>query len=205
MALAGLAGVLLVTWFNPLRAIPQLPVSAANLVVSGTKITMEAPKLTGFTRDNRAYNLTAEAAAQEFTNPTVLELSGIRAQFEMQNKGKVDLTAVAGLYDTKSEFLTLTQHIILISSDGYEGHLSEATADIRKGHIVSEKPVEVFLPNGKLNANRMEVVDNGELLRFEGGVVLNLNSADAVPASKARPAPASKVDPAPAGKKGTRR
>ena len=69
-ALVSLGGLALLTWFNPLRALPQLPaVSAGSLVVSGTKITMEAPKLTGFTRDNRAYNLTAEAAAQDFTNP----------------------------------------------------------------------------------------------------------------------------------------
>jgi len=217
VALAGLGGVMLLTWFNPLRALPQLPaVSAGSLVVSGTKITMEAPKLTGFTRDNRAYNLTAAAAAQDFSNPTLLELSGIRAQIDMQNSSKVNLTAVAGLYDTKTENLTLTQDIIVISSNGYEGHLIEAKADMRKGHIVSDKPVEVFLPNGKLNANRLENIDNGELLRFDGGIVLNLKSFDAAPAARAAAAaPAAKAAPAqkaaaaektaPADKKGTRR
>jgi lipopolysaccharide export system protein LptC len=206
-AVAGLGAVVLLTWFNPLRALPELPISAANLVVSGTKITMEAPKLTGFTRDNRAYNVTAEAAAQDFTNPSVVELTGIRANIEMQNKGSIDLSAIAGVYNTKSELLTLTQHIILISSDGYEGHLTEATADVRKGSIVSEKPVEMFLPNGKLNANRMEVENNGELLRFGGGVVLNLNSIDSAPSGKSTAADksASADKSAPADKKGTRR
>jgi len=203
---AGLGVVALLAWFNPLRTLPPLPVSVGNVVVSGTKITMEAPKLTGFTRDNRAYNLTAEAAAQDFTNPAVLELSGIRAQIEMQNKGRIDLTAVAGLYDTKSELLTLTQHIILISSDGYEGRLTEASADVRSGHIVSEKPVEVLLPNGKLNANRMEIFDNGELLRFEGGIVLNLNSTEPPGRPAAAAAPAAPPAPVtPAGQKGSRR
>jgi len=139
---------------------------------------MEAPKLAGFTRDNRAYNLTADAAAQDFTNPTVLELSGIRAKIEMPNKTVVNITAVAGVYDTKSELLTLTQYITLISSEGYEARLTEAKAEIRKGYIVSEKPVEIFLSNGKLNANRMEVLDNGELLKFEGGIVLDLKPAE---------------------------
>ena len=55
--------------------------------MSGTKITMEAPKLTGFTRDNRAYKVTADAAAQDITNPTVLELTGIRGKMEMQSNG----------------------------------------------------------------------------------------------------------------------
>jgi lipopolysaccharide export system protein LptC len=172
----GCVGVLAVlSWYNPLRAVSALPVSLDRVVISGTKITMEAPKLTGFTRDNRAYNVTAEAAAQDFTKPTILELTGIRGKMEMQNNATIDMTAVAGVYDTKSEMLTLTQYIVLISSQGYEGHLTEANVDVRKSHIVSTKPVEVFMPNGKLNANNMEVVDNGALVRFQGNVRLVLN------------------------------
>jgi lipopolysaccharide export system protein LptC len=173
-AIAAVGLFVVFTLFNPLRAIPDLPVDPGKLVVSGTKITMEAPKLTGFTHDNRAYNVTADAASQDLTNPSVLELTGVRAKFELQSKGTVDVTAVAGLYNTKSELLTLTQYVHIISSDGYEGHLTEATVDVRKGLIVSEQPVELNLPNGKLNAKRMEVVDNGALMRFDGGIVLVL-------------------------------
>jgi lipopolysaccharide export system protein LptC len=174
-AVATVGGFVLLSYLSP--RVAELPISAANMVISGTKITMEVPRLTGYTRDNRAYHLTADAAAQDFTNPTVLELTGIRANMEMQNKGTVNMTAVAGVYNTKSEQLTLTQHIILISSDGYEARLTEATAEVKKGNVVSEKPVEIFLTNGTLNANRMEVVNNGEVLRFGGGVVLDLNGA----------------------------
>ena len=46
--------------------------------------------------------------------------------------------------------------------------------DIRKGNIVSEKPVEVKMLNGMLNANRLEVVDAGDLVRFDGGVAMVL-------------------------------
>jgi len=189
VAVVGVGVLMILSWFNPLRAVTELPVTLDRVVVSGTKVTMEAPKLTGFTRDNRAYTVTAEAAAQDITNPTVLELTGIRGKMEMQNNGNVDMTAVAGVYNTKSELLTLTQYIVLISSQGYEGHLTEANVDVRKNYIVSEKPVEVFLPNGKLNANRMEVVDSGALLRFDGGVtlVLTLNEpAAGAPGKKAQ-------------------
>jgi lipopolysaccharide export system protein LptC len=174
-AAGGVAILALISWLNPIRAVTELPVTLDSVVVSGTKVTMEAPKLTGFTRDNRAYTVTAEAATQDFTNPTVMELTGIRGKMEMQGSGNIDMTAVAGVYNTKSELLTLTQYIVLISSQGYEGHLTEANVDVRKSHIVSEKPVEVFLPNGKLDANRMEVMDNGELIRFDKGVELVLN------------------------------
>ena len=42
--------------------------------------------------------------------------------------------------------------------------------DIRKGNVVSEKPVEVEMLQGTLNANRLEIVNSGELVRFDGGV-----------------------------------
>jgi lipopolysaccharide export system protein LptC len=191
----GLMAIALVAWLKPLSAIPELPVTMDNLVVQGTKITMEAPKLTGFTRDNRAYKVTAEAAAQDVTNPTILELSGIKGTMEMQSKATVDVTAVAGLYDTKSELLTLSQHIHVISSDGYEGFLTEASIEMRQNQMTSEKPVEILLPTGKLNANRMDILNNGELMRFDGGTRLTLKPSAPPPPPK--PAPKTKT----AGKK----
>ncbi len=192
-ALTGLVIVLLATWFNPLRALSALPLaSGAKLVISGTKITMEAPKLRGFTRDNRSYDVTAEAAAQDIMKPDVIELSGIKAKIEMQDKGIVNVNAVAGVYNTKSELLTLTQYILLTSTSGYEAHLTEAVFEMKKGNVVSEHPVEVLMLSGVINANRLEVVDNGALLRFDGGVVMHLKpnavGADKKPDGTDKPA-----------------
>ncbi len=173
-AVAGIAILALMSWFNPLRTLSLLPKAGGKLLVSGTKITMEAPKLTGFTRDNRSYDLTADAAAQDVLKPDVIELSGIRAKVELQDKGTVDVKAVSGVYNTKSELLTLTQYIILTSSTGYEGHLTDAVVDVRKGHIVSNKPVEVLMLNGVLNASRLEITDNGAMVRFDGGVEMTV-------------------------------
>ena len=46
----GFTGIFLITYFNPLRMLAKLPVDVGNLVVSGTKITMEKPRLSGFTQ-----------------------------------------------------------------------------------------------------------------------------------------------------------
>ena len=62
------------TYFNPLRVLGKLPIDVGNLVVSGTKITMEQPRLSGFTNDARAYEMTADAAAQDLTKPDIVEL-----------------------------------------------------------------------------------------------------------------------------------
>jgi lipopolysaccharide export system protein LptC len=172
--LALLGVVTIGTWLNPLRMLTRLPIDPGKLLVSGTKITMEAPRLAGFTRDARPYEFTARAAAQDLTKPDVLELKDIHAKIEMQDKARMEMTAASGIYDAKSDVLRLTDNIQLSSSAGYSGRLSDAVIDVRKGNVVSEHPVEVTLLNGTLNASRLEVVNNGELLRFDGGVAMNL-------------------------------
>ena len=53
---------------------PKLPVDIGNLVVSGTKITMESPHLAGFSTDQRPYEMWAKAATQDLTDPDHVEL-----------------------------------------------------------------------------------------------------------------------------------
>ena len=89
----GIIIITLITYLNPLRMLAKLPINLDNLVVSGTKVTMERPRLTGFTRDARAYELTADTAAQDMTKPDIVELRNIRAKVEMQDKSSMELTA----------------------------------------------------------------------------------------------------------------
>ena len=175
----GFTGIFLITYFNPLRMLAKLPIDVGNLVVSGTKITMEHPRLSGFTGDARAYELSADAAKQDLTKPDLIELRNIRAKVQMQDKSTVEVYATNGIYDSKGETLKLNQNIVLSSSTGYRGRLSEAMIDIRKGNVVSERPVEVELLQGTLNANRLEIADSGDLVRFGGGVNMTLMLGDA--------------------------
>jgi len=166
--------VTLITYLNPLRMLAKLPINLDNLVVSGTKVTMEQPRLSGFTSDARAYELMADTAAQDMTKPDIVELRNIRAKVEMQDKTSMELKAVTGVYDAKGEMLKLDRNIEINSSTGYQGRLREALIDIRKGNVVSEQPVEVRMLQGTLNANRLDILDSGDLVRFHGGVVMDM-------------------------------
>ena len=184
--------VFLVTYFNPLRMLAKLPINMGDLVVSGTKITMEHPHLTGFTKDARAYELSADAAAQDMTKPDIVELHNIRAKLAMGDKSTVEMTALLGTYNSKAEMLKLDRNIELSSSTGYAGHLTEALVDVRKGNVVSDKPVEVKLLQGVLNSNRLHIENSGELVVFDGGVTMTLmlnqvpnGAAPATPQAKA--------------------
>jgi lipopolysaccharide export system protein LptC len=187
--------VFLLTYFNPLRMLAKLPINIGDLVVSGTKVTMEKPHVSGFTRDGRGYELSADAAAQDLTKPNMVELRNIHAKVQMQDKTTLQMAAANGLYNSKTEVLALNRDIDLSSSTGYAGHLSEALVDIRKGHVVSNKPVRLNLLQGTLDANRLEIINSGELVRFEDGVnmTLMLNETATGEAKSAAPAPAKKT------------
>ncbi len=167
--------ILVATFFNPFRLIAAFPIDPGKISLSGTKIVMELPRVNGFTTDSRPYELTARAAAQDLTKPEILELKDISAQVELKDGQHVTIKSRNGVYDTKGELLKLNDHITLNSTSGYEGHLSEATVNVASGNIVSESPVELRLPNGLLNANRLEVMENGALILFGGGVEMTLN------------------------------
>lgn len=173
-AIAAIAVVVLMTWLSPLRLIGQMPFGLRDVVISGTKVKMEQPRLSGFTRDARPYELSANSAAQDITKPEQIELNELRAKIQMHDRNQVELSAVSGLFDTKAEVLTLEKDILVTSTSGYEGRLSRAVIDTRTGNIVSEKPVAIKLRNGNINANAMEIDQAGQIVRFERGVSMTL-------------------------------
>jgi lipopolysaccharide export system protein LptC len=146
----------------------RLPGELGKLVIHGTRITMQQPRLAGYTVDSRAYEFSADAAGQDITKPNLVELHQLHAKMELQDNSTVEMSAVSGVYDAKTEMLTLRENIQLVSSTGYEGRLIEAVVDVRKGNVVSDKPVSVKMLDGFLNAKRLDIVDRGSVVRFSG-------------------------------------
>jgi len=180
----GLTSFVLFTYFKPMQILDKLPSMSGKLAVQGSKITMDLPKIAGFTRDSRAYELTAETAVQDITAPDVIELQNLRARMELQDKDVVNLTAKRGTYNTKGDKIILRDDITVKSAQGYSAKLREAAVDMKAGNVVSEQFVEVTLPNGLLTANSLEIANSGEVLRFGRGVVLTLDPAKSTEAAR---------------------
>ena len=184
-----LAAIVAVSVFNPFRMLlPKLPIDIGNLVVSGTKITMESPHLAGFSTDQRPYELWAKAAVQDLTAPDHVELQTLRAKVMMEDKSTLTMDAHSGFFDSKQQLLDLRKDIFLQSSTGYEAKLTQAYVDINKGSVTSDEHVDVKLLNGTLSADKLRIINSGEVVRFEGNVVMNL-VMESPPASEPEPEP----------------
>jgi lipopolysaccharide export system protein LptC len=167
-------GLLAISLFNPFRLLAKLPIDVGNIVVSGTSITMESPHIAGFTNDGRPYEIRARSARQDVTDPSNVELQVLSARVQNSDGSTVTADAKHGFYSNKTQKLDLSEGIVLKSSVGYEAELIEATIDMVKGTVVSEKPVAVKLLNGDLKSQRLEITDNGALVKFDGGVSMDL-------------------------------
>jgi lipopolysaccharide export system protein LptC len=118
--LAAIVFVLVSLWlyFDPLRYVRELPVSVGALKISGTKLTMDAPKLNGFSKDGHPYSITAESAAQDLTKTSVIELNDIVGKFTSEGRGETVLSAKSGIYDSKTEQMRLFGGIKIRTEEG---------------------------------------------------------------------------------------
>ena len=173
-----MAAIVFVSVYNPFRMLlPKLPVDIGNMVVSGTKITMETPHMAGFTPDQRPYEVWAKTATQDLTDPDHVDLRTLRAKVLMEDRTTtITLDARTGLFDSKAQLLDLRKDIFLQSSTGYEARMSQALVDIGKSTVTSEEHVDVKLLNGTLTSDKLRIFNGGEVVRFEGNVVLNLDN-----------------------------
>jgi lipopolysaccharide export system protein LptC len=198
-----MATIIAISIFNPFRLLlPKLPVDMGNLVVSGTKVTMESPHMAGYTPDQRPYEVWAKTATQDLTDPDHVDLKTLRAKVLMEDRTTtVTLDALNGLMNTKDQLLDLHKDIFLQTSTGYEARLSQAFVDMAKGIVTSEEHVDVKLLNGTLTSDRLRITGGGEVVRFEGNVVMdldNLNSPGAPDSSAGASAVAAAPEPPPA-------
>ncbi|ABE37415.1 conserved hypothetical protein [Rhodopseudomonas palustris BisB5] len=191
-----LAAILAISIFNPFRLLSKLPIDIGDLVVSGTKITMESPHLAGFTNDGRPYEMWARSATQDLTSQDHVDLHTLRAKVVSDDQSTVLIQARDGKFNTKAQLLNLQKDVYLRTSTGSEAWMTQADIDMGKGNVSSDEPVDVKWLGGTLRGQRLRITEKGDVIRFEGGVVMNLDNANLPePAeetdTRAQPAPAA--------------
>jgi lipopolysaccharide export system protein LptC len=196
-----MAAIIAISIFNPFRYLAKLPIDIGDLVVSGTKITMESPHLAGFTNDGRPYEMWARSATQDLTNQDRVDLHTLRAKLLSDDQSTVIIQARDGQFQTKAQLLKLNKDVYLHNSTGTEAWMTQADVDMGKGTVTSDEPVDVKWQDGTLRGQRLRITEKGDLIRFEGGVVMNIANARlgdpaADAAAPAEPPPAANARPA---------
>lgn len=177
-AVAAVLVLVVAPFFNPLRDVGDFSLGSVGL--SGGKVVMEAPKLAGYRKDNSPYEVTADSALQDIRNPTQIELVKMTARIQMNSEeGWVTVNARSGLFDQQKERLKLVDDVKIRTESGYDARMRTADVDFKAGTVVSREPVTVNLGTTTVNADTLDIKDNGALIVFEGRVRVVIENAPA--------------------------
>lgn len=154
---------------NPFASVGGLTLGPVS--VSGTRIVMDSPRLTGFQGEGRPYEVTATEASQDVRTPHLVDLRDLRARITMDQSGNVvRVEAETGRFDTSEELLWLERDVRVTSSLGYDADLRSALVDFQASSVVSEEPVRVGVGSGVVEADTMTITEGGAVATFVGSV-----------------------------------
>jgi lipopolysaccharide export system protein LptC len=147
----------------------------ANAEIDGTDVMlMHNPRYIGRTRDAEPYELTAASAYVDPKKPSQIHLERLAAELTPASQRDLRLVALSGLYNRAADKLDLDGDIALTTSDGYRFETQRARINLQAGRVVGDQPVAGWGPTGTLSADRFEIHDSGQLLRFNGRVKVTL-------------------------------
>lgn len=148
--------------------------SLAGVTVDNKSLVMEKPHLSGFKGTEHSYEIFAERAIQDLSNPKIVRLEEIDAEFGLTDEIRVSLDATAGVFDGDEEILNLMDGITISSSEGHAARLDMARVDFRSGALTSKGAIEIKATEGLIRARSLSIGDRGKKIFFSGGVSVTL-------------------------------
>ena len=164
-----IAGLILKIWLDSFYYSDDY--SVGDISISGTQVTMEAPKLTGYSNKAQPYRVSAAIAVQDLKDMNIVYLQKLDGLFKTDsNQSEIRIQADKGVYNTQNEYLEVEENIVVTSHDGQQLFMSSAAIDMEAGTVRSVDPVHVVLPDGTIDAKALEIFDNGDLISFRKDV-----------------------------------
>lgn len=152
--------------------------------ISAENMTMDNPHYEGFNKDGGRYLVSAETAQQDFANPNVIKLKGIKGTLFQPDATRTDLTSVSGVFDSKANRLDLADRIKVVSSNGLTADMTQATVMVKASTMTSSEPVKVTMPSGTVDARTMSLDNKRRKVGFIGDVRTHIPAQQGASAGK---------------------
>jgi len=168
LAVLASLGPILFVFFEPLKTLPaNIDIGALNL--DGSKITMDRANLKGFKDGDLPFTITADQAIQDVSTPYIVDLNGLKADVMMPDRTSAKIAADHGVYDSQKDVLTAHGNVD-IKSPRYLITMRSGVIDFKTNRVTSKEPVTVTMKGGTIDADSMNVFDNGDRVQFGGRV-----------------------------------
>ncbi len=174
-AAATSVGVVWYSWFRT-HDVGETHISLESFGISGDKVTMERPRMTGVRRDGRPYEVTADTGVQNPRDPDRTDLTNLDARLRLSDDGETRVLGDHGLYDSAAQTLDLSGHVH-IKGATYDLAMRSGAMNFKTNALSSNEPVRLDFSGGWVSSNSMTMTPNGEQIIFIGNVHSMFNSA----------------------------
>lgn len=171
---------------SSLRFLP-IDLSLSRIALKGTRIVIETPKLVGYRKDGKPYEIRARVGVQDITTPELFDLDGLDVRVETQGEKPVVLTAAKARYSTKDDHADMSGGVIISDKKSFEMRMETAAMDFRASVMTSDKPVTLDIDGGQVAADSVEFSQRDHRASFSGNVHSVLYGEDGPPAPASQP------------------
>ncbi|KXG84439.1 LPS export ABC transporter periplasmic protein LptC [Agrobacterium bohemicum] len=144
-------------------------VSLQSATVENGKIVMEKPALAGRNNKGFDYSMNAERALQDIASPNLMTLENVLAAVPM-NDIVAQVVAQEGIFDRATNQLQMIAPFDINLSNGIQAKFQSANVDLKAGTMDSKMPVAITTKEGSINADSLQIADNGKTITFSGQV-----------------------------------
>lgn len=154
---------------SSLRYLP-VDLNLARIALKGTRIVIETPKLVGYRKDGRPYEVRARVGVQDITTPDRFDLDGLDVRIESQGEKPIVLTAAKAVYNTKNDRAELSGGVQVTDDKNFDLRLEAALMDFKASVMTSDKSAKLRIDGGEVVADSVEFSQKDRRATFSGNV-----------------------------------
>ena len=156
----------------PREAAPPPP------AVEPDRITAGVSTVNGIDDEKQPYQVTARRGWQDGKTPNLVHLEEPVGVFRRASGTKYTITGSNGLYDTKLKSLDLDGNVVLEQEGRFKARMDRANIVVKEKKLVADTPVSAQFGSGTVDANGMQITDDGARILFLNGVKARFTAAE---------------------------
>lgn len=131
-------------------------------------VEMINPVYQAYDENKNPYNIKAEKAKRDVSEPDLLILDQPRAKLVSDNEKTFELAADRGDYQQDLGALVLSGDVLLFEDEGYELAAKILSIDLKEGLATSDEPIFGRSPHGNISSEGLMIDKNQNKVIFEG-------------------------------------
>jgi lipopolysaccharide export system protein LptC len=155
----------------------KLEIQEVRIAETG-EVELTGARYRGLSQSGRPYEITAEQANEAQDGSGRVDMVLPTAEITMRNGATVNLRSNSGVFDKSADIVTLAGDVIVIQpGQSLRLDTQALVANLGSGEMRSDVPVEVKDIDRQINANSMQVYNNGSRLVFGGNARMTIRGA----------------------------